>query len=79
MLSQKSVQQYESALQTFVTQPVVSQPGLSAVESAQSECEHVPCGGTPVACVVHVPFMHIWPVVHIFPHVPQLFASLVRS
>ena len=79
MLSQKSVQQYESCVQTALTQPLGSQPGESADESSHKLCEHVPCGGTPLACAWHAPFMHVCVVVHMVPHLPQLFESVMRS
>jgi hypothetical protein len=79
MLSQKSVQQYESDAHTLDTQPVGSQPGVSEDESSQRPCAHVPCGGVPLACAVQMPLMHVSVVVQVFPHEPQLLGSLVVS
>jgi hypothetical protein len=68
------VQQYESAAQTFVTQPAVSQPFLSGlmVVPSQSEWAHVPCGGE----AQHFEALHVSPVLHAVPHAPQFFVSV---
>jgi len=33
----------------------------------------------PFVAVVHEPLLHVVPPVQIFPHVPQLFMSVMRS
>ena len=72
-------QQNESWKHTALTHPFGSHPLVSAPANAvQRSCEQVPCGG-----VVDVdwqrPLTHVCAVVHVVPHFPQLFGSLIVS
>jgi hypothetical protein len=73
--SQASTQQYGSYEHTSFTQPSGSHPELSAPPDVQSEWPHLPVGGE----VQHVLALHDSPVAHFFPHLPQLFGSVVVS
>jgi len=72
--SQYVVQQNESALQTFVTQPFGSHDFLSAVSVVPSQREwvHVPCAGA----AQHFELLQVSPLLHAVPHAPQFFTSV---
>jgi len=72
--SQYVLQQNESAVHTFVTQPFGSHAFLSGVSvvPSHSEWAQVPC----VGAAQHFELLHVSPVLHAVPHAPQFFVSV---
>lgn len=70
MLSHSVLQQNESCVQTFATQPAPSQFWFSFAPVVHALCAQFPSGGL----LQHFPAVQV--LVHFVPHMPQLLASV---